>query len=77
MMVRKIIQKKLDFESLLTHLVATEKTLQNLPELSELEKAKLEHARSIEHLYHSTKIEGTELTKERIDRAVYGPEIAP
>lgn len=70
-------RKTADFDRVLERLVNAEEKLKTLPELSTLQKAELEQARALEHLYNSSKIEGTQLTKERIDLAVYGPEIAP
>lgn len=56
----------------MTELVETEKRLSKLLPLSENEKAKLEISRNIDHLYYSSKIEGTTFTDKRINKAVKG-----
>jgi hypothetical protein len=56
----------------IAELVALEKTLKGLPPMSDLQKAKMEQGMAIDHLYYSSKIEGTHLTKKRIDKAIYG-----
>ncbi|MHB8521877.1 MAG: hypothetical protein ACYDH9_14115 [Limisphaerales bacterium] len=76
-MTRTRRHRVLTVPKLIDRLVKKERELNALPELSGLEKAQLEHSRALQHLYNSSKIEGTHLTKERIDKAVYGSEIAP
>lgn len=66
-----------NFDKLLTDIVKVEKELKTLPELSTLEKATLEHSRALEHLYNSSRIEGTHLTKEGLNSAVHGTGITP
>ena len=51
---------------------ATEK----LPDLSSLDKAKLDQSLAIEQLYYSSKLEGTNLTDTMIDKAIHG-KISP
>jgi len=65
------------FDTLLSEVVQIEKELKKLPPLSVTEKATLDHSRAIEHLYYSSKIEGTHLTEKRIDKAIYGQELSP
>ncbi len=62
-------------DKLLTKVVAIESAIHNLPPLSELDRAQLENSRAIEHLYYSSKLEGSQLTQQRIDRAIYGKDI--
>ena len=55
--------------------ILQEDRVKALPPLSELEKAKFEHSVDIDHLYFSSKIEGSNLSKKQIDQAVHGTEI--
>lgn len=57
---------------LLSTLVETEDAVNQLPPLSPVNKAKFDHEIAIEHLYYSSKIEGTALTEKQIDRAIHG-----
>ena len=76
-MKKNLAKKKiLNSEKLLEQLLAVESALTKLPELSVLEKAQLEQNRAIESLYYSSKLEGTNLTKKRIDQAIYGQELS-
>jgi hypothetical protein len=60
---------------LLAKFIRQEDKVKALPPLNELERAKFEHAVDIDHLYFSSKIEGSNLTKKQIDQAVHGAEI--
>ncbi len=40
--------------------------MRKLPPLSPVDRVKLEHERDIEHLYYSSKLEGTLLTDQRL-----------
>lgn len=44
--------------------------INKLPPLSDLEKVKFENSIDIEHLYFSSKIEGSNLTKKQIEEAI-------
>ena len=55
--------------------ILQEDRVRALPPLNELERAKFEHSVDIDHLYFSSKIEGSNLTKKQIDQAVHGTEI--
>lgn len=50
--------------------IETQDEIRQLPVLSDLEKIKLENSIDIEHLYFSSKIEGSNLTKKQIEEAV-------
>jgi hypothetical protein len=52
--------------------ILQEDKVKSLPPLNELERAKFEHSVDIDHLYFSSKIEGSNLTKKQIDQAVHG-----
>ena len=43
-----------------------------LPELPDNERVKLEHAIALDHLYHSSALEGSRLNAEQIRSAVNG-----
>ena len=49
-----------------------EEALNELPELSDVEKVQLEQEIAISHLYHSSKIEGTTLNEQRLEKAING-----
>lgn len=73
-MKKAVIKKSQKSEALLEKVVSIESVVNQLPPLSALEKSKLENSRAIDHLYYSSKLEGTQLTQKRIDRAIYGKE---
>jgi hypothetical protein len=54
---------------LLDTFIQTEETLRTLPALTPLERVKFDHDVAIDHLYYSSKIEGTNLNKERLEKA--------
>lgn len=56
--------------NLLQKLVDLHLKADQLPALSHLEKAKLDHALALDQLYYSSRVEGTVLTKEIIEKAV-------
>ncbi len=60
------------FDNLLDKLVEKERKINDLPALSSLDKAKLDHDIAIDHLYYSSKIEGTTLNDKRIEKAIHG-----
>ncbi|OGF62545.1 hypothetical protein A2662_01975 [Candidatus Giovannonibacteria bacterium RIFCSPHIGHO2_01_FULL_45_33] len=70
----KITHKK--FDNFLDKLVEEERKTNALPALSSLDKAKLDHEIAIEHLYYSSKIEGTTLNNTRIEKAIHGTSSA-
>lgn len=45
---------------------------QNLPQLPPVEKAKLDQTFAIDQLYYSSKLEGSVLTTEMINKAIHG-----
>lgn len=47
-----------------------------LPRLSFLEKAKFDQSLAIDQLYYSSKLEGSNLTKEGIEEAIHGSIIS-
>lgn len=47
-----------------------------LPPLLPREKAKLEQSLAIDQLYYSSKLEGSSLTTEMIDRAIHGKKLS-
>lgn len=63
-------------ERLLKQVVAIESALDELPKLSILEKAQLDHNRAIEDLYYSSRLEGSKLTPKRIEQAIYGKKLS-
>jgi len=58
--------------NLIGKLVEAEVQLKKLPPLSPVQKAKLDNARAIDHLYYSSKIEGSNLTDRRLEMAIHG-----
>ena len=71
----KII-KSTKAKSPLEKLVELQLKARNLPSLSHIEKAKLDQSLALDQLYYSTKVEGSNLTKEMIDRAIHGKEFS-
>lgn len=59
---------------LLAAFVAVERELSILPQLSDLERVKFEQDIDVSHLYYSSKIEGTTLTRQRLDDAINLPQ---
>ncbi len=68
---RKAIKK-----TLLSKLVDLQLETLKLPQLSIVEKAKLDQAFAIDQLYYSSKLEGSILTKEMIDKAIYEKKLS-
>lgn len=62
-------------EALIEHLINLECEVGKLPSLSALEQARFNQDIAIGHLYYSSKIEGTKLTNEQIEKALYGKEV--
>jgi hypothetical protein len=60
------------YNSILIKLVDSETKLKKLPPLTSVQKAKLDNSRAIDHLYYSSKIEGTTLNDKRLDKAIHG-----
>jgi hypothetical protein len=59
------------FSSLVDTFINTQQSLHALPELSSVEKVQFEQEIAISHLYHSSKIEGTNLNTERLSKAIH------
>lgn len=49
---------------------------QSLPQLSIVEKAKFDQSLAIDQLYYSSKLEGSALTREMIDKAIHGKKLS-
>jgi hypothetical protein len=64
-------QRSTTLNTLLSRLVKVDADIQKLPPLSAVDKVKLDHDRDIEHLYYSSKLEGSTLTDERLDKAIH------
>lgn len=60
----------------LEKLVDLQLKMTRLPELSPIEKAKLDHALALDQLYYSSRVEGSKLTKEMLDTAIHGQELS-
>ncbi len=67
--------RRLSVDSIISRLVEIRSDLEKLPPLSPADKVKLEHNRDIEHLYYSSKLEGSKLTHERLNNAIHGSVI--
>ena len=67
--------RRISLKSIISRLVAVHSDLEKLPPLSPADKVKLEHNRDIEHLYYSSKLEGSKLTHERLNNAIHGSVI--
>lgn len=69
-------QKVIKTKNQLTTLVDLQLKVRELPPLSSVEKAKLDQALAIDQLYYSSKVEGTTLTTEMIDKAIHGKKLS-
>ena len=58
------------YDGLVDTFIATQESLHTLPQLSPDEKVSFEQEIAIGHLYHSSKIEGTNLNTERLQKAI-------
>ncbi|GEM_PF-4395879 len=72
MKVHKVLKSK----SQLTKLVDLQFETLALPQLSHVEKAKFDHALAIDQLYYSSKLEGSALTREMINKAIHGKKFS-
>lgn len=70
--MKNIMLKNKLQETMLDRLVEMEVGLKKLPPLTPVQKAKLDNARAIDHLYYSSKIEGSSLTDKRLEKAIHG-----
>ena len=57
---------------LIVKFMSVKRKVHELPKLSDVERASFDHAVDLEHLYNSSKVEGSILTKEQIRDAVHG-----
>ncbi|MGD0778772.1 MAG: hypothetical protein ABSC05_38835 [Candidatus Solibacter sp.] len=57
-------------ENQIETLVTLQLETRSLPSLPDLEKAKFDHSLAIDQLYYSSKLEGSSLTKNMIDKAI-------
>lgn len=46
--------------------------LMTLPDLPEIERVKLDQDTALDHLYYSSKLEGTQLTQKKIEKVIHG-----
>ncbi len=53
-------------------LTAIQLKMEKLPKLSPVEKAKVDSSIAIDQLYNSSKIEGSMMTEEAVEKAVFG-----
>jgi hypothetical protein len=66
----QVTYDRADTGGLLDVFIQTELALTQLPHLSPLDRVTFDHDIAISHLYYSSKIEGTTLNKERLEKAV-------
>ncbi len=64
------------FVRCIDQLIQVEEEVKQLPALSAVHSAQLNNEIAIEHLYYSSKIEGSNLTDARIEKAIHGKEVA-
>ena len=60
----------------MSKLVDLQVEAQKFPKLLPVEKAKFDQSLAIDQLYYSSKLEGSNLTKEGIEEAIHGPIIS-
>ena len=66
----------LNDNKLMSKLVDLQYEAEKLPKLSAVEKAKFDHSLAIDQLYYSSKLEGSDLSKEGIEEAIHGKIIS-
>ncbi len=69
--MKKIFKQGQNFNQLLNEFFQVEKNMKGLPKLSDLEKVKFDTDIAIDHLYYSSKLEGTKLSQKAIHKAIY------
>jgi hypothetical protein len=69
--MKKILNQGQIFDQLLNEFFRVEESLKTLPELTGLEKAKFDTDIAIDHLYYSSKLEGTILSQQAIQKAIH------
>lgn len=57
--------------SILTQFIDTQSEVAKLPQLSPVEKVQFEQELAIDHLYYSSKIEGSNLSQKRLTKAIH------
>ena len=67
--LNKILNR--DTNTPLDEFVKASHEVSNLPPLSSVEAVKFEHDIAIDHLYYSSKIEGTALDDKRLNQAIH------
>jgi hypothetical protein len=67
MKTRKIIKQ----DKVLERLVDLQLQAEKLPRLSDVEKAKFDQNLALDQLYYSSKLEGSNLTREMMEDAIY------
>lgn len=77
-MMKKALKKTLKGKSLsgnqrdiLNEFIDTQNEVKSLPQFSPVEKVKFDHDVSIDHLYYSSKIEGSHLDDKRLNEAIH------
>jgi hypothetical protein len=68
-------EKIIKIEKQMKELVGLQLEVEKLPPLSDVEKAKFEQSLAIDQLYYSSKLEGSDLTKKMIDKAIHGKKL--
>ena len=56
----------------LSNLIDIHEDIKKMPPLSSVERVKLENAIAIDQLYYSSRLEGSRLTKQALEKAIYG-----
>jgi hypothetical protein len=60
-----------EIERLMSKLIDLQIEDDKLPDLSDVDKIKFDHMLAIDHLYNSSKLEGSHLTKNGLEKAIY------
>lgn len=58
-------------QDIIADFMHVETEVNNLPQLSPVEKVQFDHDIAISHLYYSSKIEGSNLDQNRLDQAIH------
>lgn len=57
-------------QNLINEFIKSKEDVDKLPELSDIERTKFEYEVALDHLYHSSKIEGINLDGDRISQII-------
>ena len=76
MIANNVMKKKKKIDINVSKLVNLQLEADRLPALSYVEKTKFDHSLAIDQLYYSSKLEGSNLTINDLEKAIHGKIIS-